>query len=155
MSRIEYLLDKYGEGKYVKDMYESSRLRQCRYKKHLLNERLNVLDKLLLEDVSKLCLNKNEKEQVQYLIKFVDRFDNLHPHAKTETIILALIVYVMKRTRVDVRYYRWSISKKYDLTCFVYADIISNLLAMVLKKSPLPIIPTSAYDHSILEKQSF
>jgi hypothetical protein len=154
MSRIEYLLDKYSEGKYVKNMYESSKSRQCRYKKHLLHERLNILDTLLLEDTSKLCINKNEKEQAQYLIKFVDRFDDLHPHAKTEVIILAIIVYVMKRTRVDVRYYRWSISKKYGLTCFVYADIVSNLLALVLNKFPLPIIPTTAYDHSILEKQS-
>ena len=153
MSNIETLLEKYGDDVYVEGMYESPEQHQRRDRKISVSKRLQLFEDLLFEE-PKLCLNKFEKEQVQYYIKKYTNFKEFCKNAKEETIILAFIFYIKLSSNSKIELDEWSICEKYGLNYRTYSLIVTQLCKLVSKDVPLSLSVTTRYDHSILEKQS-
>lgn len=149
---ISKLLKKYDS--YVPGEYEPVNRERERKKRSRINDRLQTLQQLLTE-APRLTLNRYEYERVQYFLENIDNLKQLHRKSKLETIILAIVFYVKLTQNSYIQVEEWSICKKYGLTNRTYSLIITHLLETVLKKSPLPIKPTTKYDHNILEKEAF
>lgn len=148
---IDYLLKKYSS--YVPGEYESKEREKQRKRKKVLDDYEQTL-RQLLNEAPNLNLNKYEYERVRYFLEIAD-LKELHRQSKLETIILAIIFYVKISQNIYVRIDTWSICKKYGLTDRIFTVIIIRLVETILKRTPLPIKPTTKYNHNLLEKEAF
>lgn len=147
--KTEKLLKKYNN-EYCKGETRSREYERKHQQKRRLNERLDLLDIILL-DAKSLYLTNTQKEQVKYLIKkYSNQFKKLHGKASSSAIILSFIFYLKKCENPNIQVEKYFISHKYGLNHNMFETIICRLIQDYMKQDYLKCTTTTKYNHEYL-----
>lgn len=151
MTNYKKLLHKY------KKPNPSERYR-TEYKKQLnqhsrLKNRFLLADEIITE--TPFHITKTEKKQVQYYIKTVKNFKNLHRQASNEAIILAFIFITKIPNNPKINPEDYTISNKYGLNNTNFRLITCRLNQEILKTLPITIHETNKDPQIIREKNKY
>ena len=128
---------------YDKQRKREERQRELRY---LVDDLINECEKH-----KRLRLNPHQKERVKYMVKlFANNFKTLHGQADSETIILAFIFYIKLNEEPRLKLNEYKITSEYGLTDNIFEIIVCRLCEYHMKRTPLPPVETTDYDHEIL-----
>ena len=133
---------------YTKKYQQQQRLESNRKNRHLL------LDQLLNEIT--FHLSKSQIEQIRFWIDIFNPYwKQLHRQASNETIILAMIMIQRKHLDTRLKIERYPITHKYNLTNSKFITIQNQLIALLMRTTPLTYNQSTRYNHEILEKGKY
>lgn len=147
------LLKKYEKNNH--DIYVNGEKRSPKYEreykqKQTIRKRYMIAD-ILFNEVP-FHLNDSEKDHVRYLIDHNKNFKKLHGKASNETIILAFIFYTKLAYNHRIKIDEYKISRKYNLTHYVFERIICRITLFELKETVIEPRATIKKDHNLLYK---
>lgn len=150
MTNINHLLKKYSAN------YVPGERRSTEYEKMIRHKNMEKNNILLLHELNRelpetLQLTRCDIKLAETLVAtFNNNLKYLHKQAKKEVILLTFLFFIRKMDNPKLQIEDYTILLNYGLTTPIYSLIISRALQYYMSDRPLPITPTTDYDHDLL-----